>query len=54
MVGTDLTRDCAQEAYKRSGFGPKDIQVIELHDCFTTNELLTYEALGLCEVGKSG
>jgi len=33
---------------------PQDIQVIELHDCFSTNELLTYEGLGLCPIGKAG
>jgi sterol carrier protein 2 len=37
---------------RRSGFGPKDVQVVELHDCFTANELLTYEALGLCKRGR--
>lgn len=31
---------------------PRDVQVIELHDCFSTNELLTYEGLGLCAEGK--
>lgn len=31
---------------------PSDVQVIELHDCFSTNELLTYEGLGLCAEGK--
>lgn len=34
------------------GLGPDDVQVIELHDCFSANELITYEALGLCPEGK--
>jgi len=37
--------------YEKAGLGPKDVQVIELHDCFTANELLTYEAIGLCPEG---
>ena len=35
-----------------SGITPDDFQVVELHDCFSANELITYEALGLCPVGK--
>jgi len=34
-----------------SGYKPSDVQVIELHDCFSANELITYEALGLCKPG---
>lgn len=37
-----------------TGIKPSDIQVVELHDCFSANELITYEALGLCPVGKAG
>jgi len=44
-----LSRDAANAAYEDAGLGPDDIDVIELHDCFTTNELATYVALGLCE-----
>jgi sterol carrier protein 2 len=51
MVGYDMTREAARQVYERSGIGPDDVDVIELHDCFTTNELLTYEALGLCPEG---
>jgi acetyl-CoA acetyltransferase len=54
MVGSDLSREAAQQAYQQAGVGPKDVQVIELHDCFSTNELLTYEALGLCPEGMGG
>lgn len=49
-----MTRECSQEVYTKSGFKPSDVQVCELHDCFSANELCTYEALGLCEVGKAG
>ncbi len=44
-----LSRDAATAAYEDAGVGPEDIDVIELHDCFTTNELATYSALGLCK-----
>lgn len=43
-----LSRDAAEAAYEDAGLGPNDIDVIELHDCFTSNELATYVALGLC------
>jgi acetyl-CoA acyltransferase len=54
LVGSDMTRKAAQQVYEKSGYGPEDVDVIELHDCFSTNELITYEALGLCEEGKGG
>jgi acetyl-CoA acetyltransferase len=54
MVGSDLTRSAARRAYEQSGLGPEDVDVIELHDCFSTNELITYEGLGLCPEGKGG
>ena len=44
-----LSRDAANDAYEDAGIGPQDIDIIELHDCFATNELATYVALGLCE-----
>ena len=44
----------AARARGGAGLGPDDVDVIELHDCFSTNELLTYEALGLCEEGEAG
>ena len=44
-----LSRDAAQMAYEDAGIGPSDVDVIELHDCFTSNELATYVALGLCK-----
>lgn len=46
-----LSRDAANQAYEHAGLGPEDIDVIELHDCFVSNEILTYSALGLCEDG---
>jgi acetyl-CoA acetyltransferase len=53
MVGYDMTKEAAKEVYEKSGVGPEDVDVIELHDCFTANELLTYEALGLCAEGTA-
>jgi acetyl-CoA acetyltransferase len=44
-----LSRDAANSAYEDAGIGPEDVDVIELHDCFATNELATYVALGLCQ-----
>ena len=52
LVGFDMSKAAADAAYASSGVKPTDIQVIELHDCFSTNELITYEALGLAEVGQ--
>eukprot|EP00002_Diphylleia_rotans_P005341 TRINITY_DN14471_c0_g1_i1.p1 TRINITY_DN14471_c0_g1~~TRINITY_DN14471_c0_g1_i1.p1 ORF type:complete len:406 (-),score=96.44 TRINITY_DN14471_c0_g1_i1:164-1381(-) len=52
MIGFDMAKKASQEAYRQAGVGPTDIQVIELHDCFSCNELITYESLGLAPVGK--
>ena len=54
MVGYDMTRSAARKVYEQSGFGPEDVDVVELHDCFSCNELITYEGLGLCPEGKGG
>jgi acetyl-CoA acetyltransferase len=54
LVGFDMTKSAAERAYQQSGLGPENVDVIELHDCFSTNELITYEALGLCPAGKGG
>ena len=51
VVGVDMTRKAAREVYRQAGVGPEDIQVVELHDCFAHNELLTYEGLDLCPEG---
>ncbi|GGY79585.1 lipid-transfer protein [Streptomyces omiyaensis] len=53
-VGRPMAREAARRAYEASGLGIEDVDVIELHDCFSINELLTYEALGMCEEGASG
>ncbi len=53
VVGYDMASAAAQRTYELAGVGPEDIGVVELHDCFTTNELLTYEALGLTPVGSA-
>ncbi len=53
MVGFDMAKQAAKQVYEASGIGPNDVDVIELHDCFTANELLTYEALGLCPEGEA-
>ncbi|KAI7851136.1 thiolase-like protein [Circinella umbellata] len=52
-AGFDMTVTAAKEAYKIAGITPNDVQVIELHDCFSANELLTYDALGLTPPGKA-
>jgi len=52
MIGFDMTRKAASEVFGKTKLSPSDIQVIELHDCFSANELITYEALQLCPEGK--
>jgi acetyl-CoA acyltransferase len=52
IVGYDMSKEAANRAYEEAGVGPEDVDVIELHDCFSANELITYEALGLAEEGK--
>jgi len=54
LVGYDMTKNAARKVYEQSGRGPEDVDVVELHDCFSANELITYEALGLCPEGKAG
>ena len=51
VVGFGMARDAAQQVYEQAGVAPGDVQVVELHDCFAHNELITYEALGLCPEG---
>ncbi|MET8687805.1 lipid-transfer protein [Streptomyces sp. NPDC004732] len=53
-VGQPMSRDAARQVYETSGLGIEDVDVVELHDCFSINELLTYEALGMCAPGESG
>jgi acetyl-CoA acetyltransferase len=53
VVGFDMSRRAAAQVYETAGIGPADIPVVELHDCFTANELITYEALGLVPEGEA-
>ncbi|MFP6564004.1 MAG: lipid-transfer protein [Myxococcota bacterium] len=54
MVGSDMTKAAAAKVYEQSGYGPENVDVVELHDCFSCNEMITYEGLGLCPEGKGG
>jgi acetyl-CoA acetyltransferase len=54
MIGVGMSQRAARKVYEQAGLGPEDVQVIELHDCFSTNELITYESLGLCKEGEGG
>jgi acetyl-CoA acetyltransferase len=51
VVGFGMAQAAAQQVYEAAGIGPDDLDVVELHDCFAQNELITYEALGLCPPG---
>ena len=53
IVGSDMSQAAANDLYERTGIGPDDVDVVELHDCFTSNEIITYEALQLTEEGGS-
>jgi sterol carrier protein 2 len=53
LVGADMTRRAAHKVYEQAGIGVEDVDVVELHDCFTTNEVITYEGLGLCAEGEA-
>ena len=50
----DLIERTAREAYEKAGLGPEDLDLVEVHDCFSVAELLSYEALGLCAPGEGG
>ncbi|MFB6448023.1 lipid-transfer protein [Bradyrhizobium tunisiense] len=54
LVGYDMAKEAAGQVYESAGIGPRDLDVVELHDCFAHNELITYEALGLCGEGEAG
>ena len=49
-----VTRNCARTAYERAGIAPAELDLVELHDCFATAELVHYENLGLCPEGEAG
>lgn len=53
LVFMNVAAEAARQVYEHAGVGPEDIPVVELHDCFTSNELLTYEALGLTPEGTA-
>jgi acetyl-CoA acetyltransferase len=53
MVGYDMTVNAAKKVYEQAGLGPEDVQVCELHDCVTANEVLTYEGLGFAKEGEA-
>jgi acetyl-CoA acyltransferase len=53
LVGYDMTASAAAQVYEASGVDPREIRVVELHDCFTANEVLSYEALGLTPEGTA-
>jgi sterol carrier protein 2 len=51
LVGFDMARAAADKVYTAAGIGPEELDVVELHDCFAQNEVLSYEALRLCADG---
>lgn len=53
LIGSEMTALAAKQVYEQAGMGPEAAQVVELHDCFTTNEVITYEGLGLCGEGQA-
>jgi acetyl-CoA acetyltransferase len=53
VVGAQMTKAGAAAVYEKAGIGPEDVDVVELHDCFVHNELITYEGLGLCGEGEA-
>ena len=54
VAGYGLSQEAARKAFAQAGATPDQVDVVELHDCFSANELVTYEALGLCPEGKAG
>lgn len=52
-LGYDMPRAAAQKVYEDAGSGPEDVKVVELHDCFSSNEVLSYEALGRTAPGTA-
>ncbi|WNC66869.1 lipid-transfer protein [Thalassotalea nanhaiensis] len=53
LIGSEMTKEAARQVYEQAGFGAEDVDVVELHDCFTPNEVITYEGLGLCGEGQA-
>ena len=52
-IGADMSARAARKVYEDAGIGPQDITVAEVHDCFTVNEVITYEGLGFCAAGEA-
>lgn len=53
LIGSEMTRSAVSQAVEQAGVGVEEVDVVELHDCFTTNEVITYEGLGLCGEGEA-
>ena len=53
VVGFSMARAAALQVYDKAGIGPESVDVVEMHDCFAQNELVSYEALGLCGIGEA-
>jgi sterol carrier protein 2 len=53
LVGYDMAKTAAKRLFEKTNYTPQDVDVVELHDCFSANEMITYEALGLCPEGKA-
>ncbi len=53
VAGYDMTKSASSQVYEQAGIGPENVDVVELHDCFAHNELITYEGLGLCGEGDA-
>ncbi|CAG4982206.1 unnamed protein product [Colias eurytheme] len=54
VAGSDMTKLAAERLYAKTGISPMQVDVVELHDCFATNEMITYEGLQLCKEGEAG
>lgn len=54
LIGYDMTKAAAAEAFREAGLTPREVNIAEVYDCFASNELLSYEAIGFCEEGKAG
>ncbi|MDH5467168.1 MAG: acetyl-CoA acetyltransferase [Candidatus Aminicenantes bacterium] len=52
FTGLSVARQAAEQAYKMAGVNPKDIDVAEVHDCFTISEIMAYEDLGFAKLGE--
>jgi len=53
LIGYDITKEASSRLYEAASVGPEDIDVVEMHDCFTVNEFVMYEALGLTPEGTA-